>query len=523
MNLILNNLRIPVEDGKGAYLKAVSQKLGLPEADVHIVKILYESLDIEDKEQFFFKISLVVKTPESFANKDRLPVYTEEPTPVRKAKNTAERPVIIGFGPAGIFAALELVAYGLKPIIFERGKKVEERGVDVQRFRQKRVLNLESNIQFGEGGAGNYSDGKIFSRRSNTRYISQVLDTFIKFGAPEKIGYMSKPHIGTDILGVIVRNVRNYILERGAEIHYSSKMTDLLIKDGAVAGIVINGEKEFLCSSVYLAVGHSARDTFEMLYNKGIALEQKAISIGTRLEHPAEVINRMRYGDKYKDFSFNGQPAYSMNHTDRKKKRGVYTFCMCPGGEVVNASSEQGMVVVNGMSYSQRGSRFSNGGIVVTCRIEDYGSDHPLAGVEFQKEIERAAFEAGGGTFEVPAQNLTDFLSGKVSNKLNENSCATGTKSADMRGVFPAAVTDALVSACAVWKEGYPEFISDSAIVIGAETRTSSPVKITRNEGFESVSVKKLYPIGEGSGNSGGISSSAADAIRAVEAVLGAE
>jgi len=234
------------------------------------------------------------------------------------------------FGPAGMFAALELIAYGHKPIIFERGKKLEERHIDVQKFRQERVLDPESNIQFGEGGAGSYSDGKLFSRRINTEYISKVLDTFIKFGAPEEIGYVSKPHLGTDVLCTIVRNIRNYVLERGGEIHYRSKMTDLLLSDDAVVGVVINGEKEYPCSSLYLAVGHSARDTFELLRSKGLMLEQRPISVGVRVEHPVEIINRMRYGEKYKDFDRIGAATYSLNYTDRKIGRGVYTFCMCP-------------------------------------------------------------------------------------------------------------------------------------------------------------------------------------------------
>lgn len=390
---------------------------------------------------------------------------------------------------------------------------------------KEKVLDPESNIQFGEGGAGSYSDGKLFSRKTNTSYINKVLDTFIKFGAPEEVGYVGKPHLGTDVLCGIVRNIRNYVLEQGGEIHYRSKMTDMLLSDNAAVGVVINGEKEYHCSSIYLAVGHSARDTFEMLQNKGITLEQRPISVGVRVEHPVEIINRMRYGDKYKDFSGIGAAAYSLNHnhTDRKIGRGVYTFCMCPGSEVVNASSKRGMLVVNGMSYSRRASEFSNAAIVVVCRTDDYRSADPLAGVEFQKDIERnerKAFHAGGGAWGVPPQNLPDFLSGKSSGSLNRNSCATGTVAADMREIFPAFIHDSLVAAFTAWKRTYPIFVSSHAVLMGAETRTSAPLKITRSGKFESVNIRNLYPIGEGSGYTGGITSSAADAIRAVEAVL---
>lgn len=521
MNLFLSNLRIPVEkDGADAYRKAASQKLNVSESTIHVVKVLSKSLDARNKEQFYYDLSLVVHTSDSFANPDNLPVFTETIVKERVVQNSAERPVVIGFGPAGMFAALELIAHGLKPIIFERGKKLEERHIDVHKFMKEKVLDPESNIQFGEGGAGSYSDGKLFSRKINTGYINKVLDTFIKFGAPEEIGYVSKPHLGTDVLCGIVRNIRNHILEQGGEIHYRSKMTNMLLSDSAVVGVVINGEKEYRCSSLYLAVGHSARDTFELLRSKGIILEQKPISVGVRVEHPVEIINRMRYGEKYKDFSGIGAATYSLNHTDRKAGRGVYTFCMCPGGEVVNASSEQGMLVVNGMSYSRRASSFSNAAIVATCRTEDYRSTDPLAGVEFQKDIERKAFHAGGGTWGIPAQNLMDFLSGKASGHLNENSCATGTRGADMREIFPAFVSDALVTAFTTWKRTDPLFVSPQALLLGAETRTSAPLRITRSDKFESVNIRNLYPIGEGSGYTGGITSSAADAIRAVEAVL---
>jgi len=521
VNLILHNLRIPVEkDGKDEDLRAAAEKLKVSAADIQIVKMLGKSLDATDQEQFYYNISLVVHIADTFHNRDEYPLYVETKVKEMERGSSAEKPVVIGFGPAGMFAALELIACGLKPVIFERGKKLEERSIDVRRFITEKVLDPESNIQFGEGGAGSYSDGKLFSRKINTAYINKVLDTFIRFGAPEEIGYVSKPHLGTDVLCKIVRNIRNHVLEQGGEIHYRSKMTDILLADNAVTGVVINGEKEYPCSSLYLAVGHSARDTFELLRQKGVVLEQKPISLGVRIEHPVELINRMRYGDKYKDFSAIGAATYSLNYTDRKIGRGVYTFCMCPGGEVVNASSEQGLLVVNGMSYSGRASDYSNAALVVTCKNTDYRSDDPLAGMVLQREIEKKAFVAGGGNWAVPAQNLSDFLRGKDSVVLNTNSCATGTAAADMKGIFPSFVNEALVAAFAAWKEAYPLFVSSQAVLIGAETRAAAPLKIPRSEKFESVNIRNLYPIGEGSGYTGGITSSAADAIRAVEASL---
>jgi len=521
LDLIISKLRIPVEkDGVDEYVKAASQKLNITEDNIQFSKILSKSLDARSKEQFYYEITIVVSTPDSFDNRENFPVYIEKIKAERKSATIRDRPVIIGFGPAGMFAALELIDYGIKPLIFERGKKIEERSIDVQRFIKERALDPESNIQFGEGGAGSYSDGKLFSRIKNSQYANKVLDTFIKFGAPEEIGYVSKPHLGTDMLCKIVKNIRNYILERGGEIHYNSKMTDMVISDGKALGVVINGNMVYHSSIIYLALGHSARDTFEMLHNKGIAIEQKPIFIGVRVEHPAEVINLIRYGDKYKDFPGIGAANYSFTYTNRKTRRGAYTFCMCPGGEVINASSENGMLVVNGMSYSGRSSAFSNSALIVTCHTDDYRSTDPLAGIEFQKDIERKAFNAGGGGWEVPAQNLVDFLCGRTSADLNKNSYKMGAVSVNMNEIFPTFVNETLLSAFNKWKEDYPLFISDHAILLGAETRTSSPVRIKRSEKYESVNIKNLYPIGEGSGYTGGITSSAADAIKAVECSL---
>ncbi len=519
--MIITNLRIPVEkDGIDEYVKAAAQRLNISESSLKFTRILNKSLDARSKKQFYYEISLVVSTADSFDNKENFPLYTGKIETVKKVKNITERPIIVGFGPAGMFAALELIDYGIKPLIFERGKRIEERHIDVQRFIKERVLNPESNIQFGEGGAGLYSDGKLFSRIKTTEYVSRVLDTFIKFGAPEEIGYISKPHLGTDVLRRIVSNIRRYVLERGGEIYYSAKMTDMLISDGKVLGVVINGKKEYRSSVVYLALGHSARDTFEMIHKNGITIEQKPTAVGVRIEHSVETINLMRYGKKYQNFPGIGAADYSFTYTNRNIGRGVYTFCMCPGGEIVNASSEDGMMAVNGMSYSNRSSAFSNSAIVVTCHTDDYKSTDPLAGVEFQKEIERRAFNAGGGKWAAPAQNLMDFLSGRISVRLNKNSFKMGSVPADMNELFPTFVCEALVMAFSKWKEGYPLFVSDNAILLGAETRTSCPVRIKRNDKYESVNIKNLYPIGEGSGYAGGITSSATDAIRAVERSL---
>jgi len=519
VNLVINNLPVPIEsDGLTAYLQAAATKMATGENEIAIVKILGKALDLRRQEQFLYKVSLVITIADSYHNRQGFPVYQEPVAVPRTTVSRADRPIIVGFGPAGMFAALELIAYGLKPLIFERGKKIEERSLDVQRFIKERELNPESNIQFGEGGAGSYSDGKLFSRRdNNTGYVNRVLQTFIKFGAPAEIGYISKPHLGTDVLCRIVRNIRLYILERGGEIFYSAKMTDLLITDGTVAGIIINAEQEYLASAIYLALGHSARDTVEMLHQKGVALERRPMAVGVRIEHPARTINLLRYGNKYQDFPGLGAAAYSLNYTNRPIKRGVYTFCMCPGGEIVNASSEQGLLVLNGMSYSERSSPFSNAALVVSCHVEDYQATSPLAGFALQREIEDKAFKAGGGQWQVPAQNLMHFLGKDSAAGLHDNSYKMGAVPADLRDILPAFVSEELVAAFRKWQEEVPLFVSEEAILFGAETRAAAPVRLTRNERYESVNVRRLYPIGEGSGYTGGITSSAADAIKAVE------
>jgi len=423
----------------------------------------------------------------------------------------SDRPIIIGFGPAGMFAALELIESGYSPLIFERGKSIEERSKDINRFFLKRELDTESNVQFGEGGAGSYSDGKLFSRKNNTPVAQKVLETFVKFGAPKEILSAHKPHIGTDILCEIVKNIRKYIISKGGEIGFSSKMTGLIVDRRAVRGVVINHAKEYFSSRIFLAIGHSARDTFEMLSAAGISIQQKPISVGVRIEHPAKLINEIRKSK---------EPAtYSLTYRDMESGRAVHTFCMCPGGEIVNASSENGQLVLNGMSYSRRDSKFSNAAIVVTCKTSDYGSDHPLAGIYFQRKIEQKAFAAGGSDWEAPAQSIEDFILKRSSARLIKNSFKMGTRPAQVSDIFPDFVGDHLRRAFLRWKEEYPLFISDQEVLLGAETRTTCPVIFPRNKRHESINMGGLFPIGEGAGHAGGITSSSIDAIKTVRAM----
>jgi len=521
LELILNELLIPVEeDTVSRYLQAAAQKLSLGEKQLVLIKILFKSLETKDPAQFYYKLSLAIKVPDNFENKAAFPEYLPKTPAIKTKKPAGTKPIIVGFGPAGMFAALELLEYGQTPLIFERGKKIEERSLDIKNFEEKQILDPESNIQFGEGGAGSYSDGKLFARAKNSVYIDKVLDTLIKFGAPAEIRYAARPHLGTDVLCRIVKNIRNYIIAQGGEIFFNARMTDLLLFENKVCGVVINEAKEYLSSSVYLALGHSARDTFLLLHKKGLTLEQKPISVGIRIEHPVGLINRMKYGEKYKNFKALGASGYSFNYSEDKTKRRLNTFCTCPGGEVVNASSEKGLLVVNGMSYSKRDSLFSNTAFIITCRTSDYPSASPLAGMEFQRAIEQKAYNAGGGSFSVPAQNLPDFLAGKTSAVLNKNSCKIGVKTVNLEEIFPGFINETLRAAFNSWKTAYPSFVSGEGLLLAPETRTSCAVKIKRTLQYEAVNAANLYPIGEGAGYTGGITSSAADGIKAVEQAI---
>lgn len=523
MSCFIITIKVAIEsDNEDSYKRAIATKFKVNETFITIVKILSKALDLRDQDQFYYKLTIAANLSEDFKNYQKLDFYSSPAHNSYLKSQSNERPLVIGFGPAGMFAALELIAHGLHPIVFERGQMIEQRSADVQTFIRERKLNTESNIQYGEGGAGSFSDGKLFSRRNNnTSYVSRVLNTFIKFGAPKEIGYIAKPHLGTDVLCKIVKNIRNYILNHGGTIHYGAKLSDILIKNDEAVGITINGEDEYYSKQIYLALGHSARDTYRVLYERGILLEQKQVSVGVRIEHPTETIDLMRYGQKYYDFDNLGAATYSLNYTNKKLKSGVYTFCMCPGGEIVNASSEEGMLVVNGMSYSHRSSPFSNAALVVPCPVDMYSSKNPLSGLEFQKEIERKTYVAGGKGWKVPAQNLMDFLGNKSGTPIPETSFKMGTSLSDMNDIMPPHIIKLFHEAFHKWKEEVPLFISHNAVLIGSETRTSSPVRILRDEQFQSVSIKNLYPIGEGSGYTGGITSSAADAIRAVDAHLG--
>ena len=445
--------------------------------------------------------------------------------PVSGQEKLSHRPVIVGMGPAGLFCGLMLARAGYRPLILERGERVRERQRTVDRFWEEGVLAQDSNVQFGEGGAGAFSDGKLNTLVKDLKGRGRlVLETFVKAGAPEEILWWNKPHLGTDVLIGVVERIREEIFSLGGEIRFRTKLTDIDTEGGAVRGVRVravspqdmeNAEEYIPCEALILAIGHSARDTFAMLAGKNIPMEKKAFAVGVRIEHPQALINEDQYGKDYP----RSLPAASYKLTRKASGgRGVYSFCMCPGGYVVNASSEEGLLAVNGMSYQARDGRNANSAMIVTVRPEDFGGSDVLAGMEFQRRLERVAYRAGEG--QVPVQLLMDFQKRQISRCLGEiEPCIKGKWSfGDVRGIFPEELSQALEEGIFGCEQILPGFSRGDAVLSGVESRTSSPVRILRNEEMESR-VKGLYPCGEGAGYAGGITSAAMDGIKAAEAV----
>ncbi len=427
------------------------------------------------------------------------------------------RIVVVGMGPAGLFAALRLVEYGLTPTILERGRPVEERTRDVQAFWSRGELDTESNVQFGEGGAGTFSDGKLTTRVNDPR-IGYVLEKLVAFGAPPEILHLAKPHVGTDQLRRVVAGIRQGLLAAGCDIRFRSRVTDIVSREGRVGAVTVNGTDEVAADVLILAPGHSARDTYEMLARRGVHLQAKPFAMGVRVEHPQELINRVQYGRGHHRAL---PPAdYALAYNDRRTGRSAYSFCMCPGGVVVAGSSEEGGVVTNGMSAHLRNSPFANSALVVTVGPDDFGSTSPLAGVEFQRLWERRAFEAGGGGYRAPAQNLLSFL-GMKGGKGVSSSYRPGVRETDLAQVLPVAVTETLREGLRVFDRKMRGFVTAEATLTGVETRTSAPVRIVRGEDCQSVSLPGLYPTGEGAGYAGGIMSAALDGIRVADIIAG--
>ena len=531
--LRLTELKLPINHPPEALRAAILQRLGLADDDLVGFSIFKRSYDARKKHALLLIYALDVEVKDEaallkkFRNDRHLaPTPDMEYTFVGHAPaDLAERPIVVGFGPCGIFAALVLAQMGFRPIVLERGKAVRERTQDTWGLWRKKVLNPESNVQFGEGGAGTFSDGKLYSQIKDPKHLGRkVLTEFVKAGAPDEILYVSKPHIGTFRLVGMVEAMRHEIEALGGEIRFQQRVTDVLLEDGSdgrkqIAGVALASGEVLRSRHVVLALGHSARDTFEMLHQRGVYMEAKPFSIGFRIEHPQSLIDRARLGPNAGN-PILGAADYKLVH-HAKNGRSVYSFCMCPGGTVVAATSEPGRVVTNGMSQYSRNERNANAGIVVGITPADFPSDDPLAGIELQRKLEERAFELGGGDYEAPGQLVGDFLEGKPSTKLGnvEPSYKPGVHLTDLASVLPDYAIEAIREALPAFDKQIKGFAMKDAVLTGVETRTSSPVRITRGDDFQSLNVKGLYPAGEGAGYAGGILSAGVDGIKVAEAV----
>lgn len=509
-------LRIAINEDKkeDILLIKASRILDLDKKSISGIKILRKSIDARKSPVVFnYKVAVYIKEkiPE-FSN------YNFNYKDVAKAKEIH----IIGFGPAGMYAALRCIELGFKPIVLERGKNVQDRRRDLKAINQDHIVNEDSNYCFGEGGAGTYSDGKLYTRSLKRGDVRRIFENLVYHGATEQILIDAHPHIGTNKLPRVVKNIRETILKFGGEVHFETKVTDFIIKRNQIIALQLNDEKEFAVTKVILATGHSARDIYYLLDKKNIAIEAKSFAMGVRIEHPQEIIDSIQYHCKGERDDL--LPAASYSLVQQVKDRGVYSFCMCPGGFIVPAATAKGEIVVNGMSPSKRNSLYANSGIVVEIDVQQdlskYERFGALKGLEYQKNIEKLAFTSGGRTQSAPAQRMTDFVEGKLSSNLNDCSYQPGLKSAPLHSLLPKIIGSRLRTGFKEFGKKMKGYYTEQANVIGVESRTSSPVSIPRNDTFEHPQIKGLYPCGEGGGYAGGIISAAMDGERCAEAAI---
>lgn len=505
---------------------SIIKKYNINEKDILDINVVKESIDARNKNKIsrVFSVDIKVKNEKNLIKKNKNIKINDDKfyeLPNKGNLKLNDSPIIIGFGPAGMFAALLLSEMGYKPVIFERGEEVLKRTETIEKFWNNGILNEESNVQFGEGGAGTFSDGKLTTRIKDLR-CKKVFSEFVEAGAPREILYKNKPHIGTDILKTVVFNIRNKIIENGGSIRFNSKVEELIIGDGKISGVKLSNGEVYNSENVILAIGHSARDTFTMLNNISVKIIPKPFAIGVRVEHPQELIDESQYGDKNLR-EILGAADYALTYKT-ESGRGVYTFCMCPGGYVVAASSEKNTVVTNGMSEYSRDGENANSAILVSVSPEDYGDNGPLSGMFFQREIEKRAYDIAGKSYKAPAQRIGDFL-GTSSDSCEEKKVIPtykpGVEFVNFDKIFPTYIIEGIKEGIIHYGKRIDGFDMEGGILTGVETRSSSPVRIVRDENtFESVNVNGLYPCGEGAGYSGGIVSSAVDGIKIAERII---
>lgn len=526
MPIRINNIILDIEEDISLLAEKASKKLRLSKSQLNSIKILREAVDARKKDVIKFNYTLEVTTENEVKLVERLndkdlklenEKYTDEvPFGTRKMKH---RPIVVGMGPAGMFAGLLMARKGYKPIIIERGQKVEDRTVSVNNFWNTGYLNKESNVQFGEGGAGTFSDGKLTTRIKDNR-CDYVLEAFVKAGAPEEILYSGKPHVGTDILKTVVKNIREEIIALGGQVRFNSRLDDIIIKNGNIQEIDVNGEK-LPCETLVLAIGHSSRDTYEMLSKKDLNITAKPFAIGVRIEHLQSLIDENQYG-KFAGHERLKAADYRLSYSSEKLNRSIYSFCMCPGGEVVAAASEENRLVTNGMSYYKRDKANANSALVVTVEPKDFGSNSILSGMEFQRHYEALAYNLGGGNYLAPVQLVGDFLKDRTSRKIGRiiPSYKPGYEFKDLSKCLPGYVANALKEGLINFDKKIKGYAAEDAVMTGIETRTSAPIRIQRNENLQSSKVFGLYPAGEGAGYAGGIISAAVDGLRIAENIM---
>ncbi|QOX80560.1 hypothetical protein FY034_16985 [Trichlorobacter lovleyi] len=519
MPFLFRNLTLQPGEDEGRLVVLAARCFGLDAAALLQFRILRKGVDARKKPRVLlvYTASFCVADEAGFwkkhgglPNLEQLPVETPQ---LFSRCSTAEPVVIVGMGPAGLFCALRLAAYGIAATILERGKPVEERVKDVARFWRDGALDPESNVQFGEGGAGTFSDGKLTCRLRDPN-TGWVLDQLIRFGAPPEIRYQAKPHVGTDRLRRVVAALRAGLLESGADLRFSTCLTGLVCSNGQLRAVRSNQVDELACRHLVLAIGHSARDTYAMLSRQNLVMEAKPFAIGLRVEHPQGLIDRIQYGKPHPALP---KADYALTYNNDLTRRSCYSFCMCPGGLVVASSSEAGMVVVNGMSNLGRDSGLANSALVVNVRPEDFDGKDPLAGVRFQQQWERTAFAAGGGGYCAPAQNLLAFIGQGTGGYCS--SYRPGVVEADLASLLPEYVATTLREGIVSFDRKMKGFVTREATLTGVETRTSAPLRILRNEDCQSPALQGLYPCGEGAGYAGGIMSAALDGVRVADKI----